>query len=106
MLHQSLPFAPSWRTVVRVAHDNHVAGGASLPPLVDPLIINMMKVDVRQERADDRALWRPLLRFDQASIFEHACRQPFGNQPDDSPVANPMLDESDQPVTADLGKKD
>jgi len=39
------------------------------------------------------------------SIFEHACRQPFGNQPDDSPVANPMLDESDQPVTADLVEK-
>ena len=27
--------------VVRIAHDDHVAGGASLPPLVDPLIINM-----------------------------------------------------------------
>ena len=52
LLHHSLLFAPSWRTVVRIAHDNHVAGGASLPPLVDPLIINMMKVDVRQERAD------------------------------------------------------
>ena len=37
--------------VVRVAHDNHVAGSASLPPLVDPLIIDLMKVDVRQERA-------------------------------------------------------
>jgi len=37
--------------VVRVAHDNHVTGGASLPPLVDPLIIDMMEIDVRQERA-------------------------------------------------------
>ena len=54
---------------------------------------------------DDRALRRPLLRFDHASIFEHACHQPFGNQPDDSPVANPMLDEADQPVTADLVEK-
>src|SRR5277367_2341908 len=103
-----LRFVPVLETndrVVRVSHDNHVAGGASLPPLVDPLIINMMKVDVRQERADDRALWRPLPRFDHASIFEHACRQPFGDQPDDSPVVNPMLDESDQPVTADLVEK-
>jgi len=55
--------------------------------------------------SDDRALWRPLPRFDHASIFEHACRQPFGDQPDDSPVANPMLDESHQPVTADLVEK-
>ena len=55
--------------------------------------------------SDDRALWRSLLCFDHASIFEHACRQPFGNQPEDSPVANPMLDESDQPVTADPVEK-
>jgi hypothetical protein len=39
-------------SVVRVAHDDHVAGGASLPPLVDPLIVDMMEVNVRQERAD------------------------------------------------------
>ena len=38
--------------VVRVAHDNNVAGGTSLPPLVDPLIIDMMEVNVRQERAN------------------------------------------------------
>jgi hypothetical protein len=57
--------------VVRIAHDDHVAGGASLPPPVDPLIIDMMEVDVRQERADNRALRRPLLRLDHASIFEN-----------------------------------
>src|SRR4029077_4800995 len=44
-------------------------------------------------------------RLDHASIFEYACRQPFGNQPDDSPVANPMLDETDQPFPADLVEK-
>src|ERR1700681_584710 len=91
--------------VVRVAHDNHVAGGTSLPPLVGPLIIDMMEVNVRQERADNRALWRPFLRLDHASIFEHACRQPFGNQPDNSTVADPMLDEPNQPFLADLVEK-
>ena len=91
--------------VVRVAHDNHVTGGASLPPLVDPLIIGMMEVNVRQERADDRALRRPFLRLDQVSIFEHACRQPFGDQSDNSPVANPMLDEADQPILVNLVEK-
>ena len=53
----------------------------------------------------DRALRRPLLRLDHASIFEYACRQPFGNQPDDSPVANPMLDEADQPILVDPVEK-
>src|SRR6516162_7318554 len=48
---------------------------------------------------------RPLLRLDQVSIFEHACRQPFGNQPDNSPVANPMFDETDQPIPVNLVEK-
>jgi hypothetical protein len=47
-------------------------------------------------------LWCPLLRLDQVSIFEHACRQPFGDQPDNSPVANPMFDEADQPILVNL----
>jgi hypothetical protein len=100
-----LPVLEANNGVVRVAHDNHVTGGASLPPLVDPSIIGMMEVNVRQERADDRALRRPLLRLDQVSIFEHACRQPFGDQPDNSPVANPMLDEADQPILVNLVEK-
>src|ERR1700687_4248780 len=100
-----VPMLKADDSVVRVAHRTHVASGASLPPLVDPLIIDMMEVNVCQERADDRALRRPLLRLDHTSIFEHACRQPFGNQPDDSAVANPMLDETDQPILT-LSKKD
>jgi hypothetical protein len=40
-----------------------------------------------------------------AQQSSRACRQPFGNQPDDSPVANPMLDETDQPFPADLIEK-
>ena len=64
-----------------------------------------LEVNVRQERADDRALRRPLLRLDQVSIFEHACRQPFGDQPDNSPVANPMFDEADQPILVNLVEK-
>ena len=66
--------------IVRVAHDDHVAGGASLPPLMDPSIVDMMEVDVRQERADDRALRRPLLRLVEIAVFEYACRHPFGDQ--------------------------
>jgi len=88
--------------VVRVANDNHVTGGASLPPLVHPLIIDMTEVNVRQERPEDRALRRPLLRLDQVSIFEHACRQPFCDQPNNSPAANPMFDETDQRILVNL----
>ena len=36
--------------VVRIAHDNHVAGGASLAPPVGPSIIDVVEIDVGQER--------------------------------------------------------
>jgi len=73
--------------------------GASLPLPVDPLIIDMMEVDVRQERAG------PCGVPSSASVFEQARRQPLGNQSDDSPVANPMFDEADQAILANLVEK-
>jgi hypothetical protein len=66
------------------------------------LIIDVMEIDVRQQRADDSALWRSFLRLDQAPVLEHACCQPLGDQPDNPSVANPMLDEAGQPIPADL----
>ena len=54
--------------VVRVAHDNHVTGGASLPPLVDPLIIDMMEANVRQERADGSLNAKDNFRFERAIV--------------------------------------
>ena len=65
-----------------------------------------MEVNVRQERADDRALRRPFFRLDHASIFKNARRQPYGNQPDDSAVANPTLDERINQSWLTLSKKD
>src|SRR6516164_10713554 len=47
-------------SVIRVAHDNNVATGTSLPPLVDPQIVDVVEIDVGQERADDRPQPRPL----------------------------------------------
>jgi len=51
--------------VVRVAYDNHVTGSASLPPLVDPLIIDVMEVNVRQQRADDALNAKDNFRFER-----------------------------------------
>src|SRR6516225_5218650 len=42
---------------------------------------------------------------DQATLFEHTCRQPLGDQSDDPSIANPMFDEADQPGLADLVEK-
>ena len=54
--------------VVRIAHDDHVAGGASLPPLVGPLIIDMMEVDVRQERADGSLNAKDNFQFERTIV--------------------------------------
>src|SRR6476660_5835832 len=91
--------------VICIAHDNNVAPGTSLPPLVDPQIVDVVEIDVGQERADDRTLWRPLLRNDQVPALEHTYCQPLGDQPDDSSIANPMFDEADQPRLADFVEK-
>jgi len=77
-----------------------------LPPLVDPLIIDMMEVNVRQERLMTAPCGVPSSVSIRVSIFEHACRQPFGNQPDNSPVANPMFDEATSQFWSTLSKKD
>ena len=39
-------------SVIRVAHDNNVATGTSLPPLVDPQVVDVVEIDIGQERAD------------------------------------------------------
>jgi len=87
--------------VVRIAHDDHPAGDASLPPPVDPQIVDVVEVDVRQQRADDSALRRPLLRFDQLAFFENPCCQPLADQSYDPAIADTVLDKTDQPLLAD-----
>ena len=51
---------------------------------------------------DEETLWRPFTCLDQAPVFEHTCCQPLADQPDDALVANPMLDEANQPIPAEL----
>ena len=47
-----MPMLEADNGVIRITNDNHVAGGVTLPPLLDPEIIDVMEVDVRQQRAD------------------------------------------------------
>ena len=49
----------------------------------------------------DRALRRPLHRLNLSALFKQPCRQPFADQPDDPPVADPMLNKPYQPCMAD-----
>jgi hypothetical protein len=60
-----------------------------------------VEVDVRQQRADDSALRRPLLGLDQLAFFEDPCRQPLADQSYDPAIADAVLDETDQPILVD-----
>ena len=57
--------------VIRIADDNYVAFGGSLSPVLDPEIVDVVKIDVRQQRTNDSALRRPLFRHNHLAIFEH-----------------------------------
>jgi hypothetical protein len=70
-----------------------------------PQIEDVVQVDVRQERADHRALWRALRRRDLVACLKHASPEPSLDQADDALVADPMFDELDQPVMADRVKE-
>jgi hypothetical protein len=59
--------------IVRIAHDDHIAGGVSFPPLPDPEIVDVVQVDVCQQRRHHRPLRRPLLRPDQAHRADRAA---------------------------------
>ncbi len=60
-----------------------------------------MQINVRQNRRHYRALWgspQVVLPF---GSFHDAGVQPFPDQADDPPVANPVLQEPDHPVPVD-----
>src|SRR6516165_117915 len=51
LLHGSLLFAPSWRTIVGIAHDDHVARGLTPAPALGPEIEHVVQVDIGQVAA-------------------------------------------------------
>src|ERR1700733_11962664 len=87
--------------VVRVSDDDKVASRVPLTPRMDPEIVYVMKIDIRQQWRDDRALWRSFQRIRPLALFQHARLQPFLDQANDPGVADPMLHEPDQPIVAD-----
>src|SRR6266487_906332 len=86
--------------VVGVAHDDHIARGLTLSPAHGPEIKDVVQVDVGQERRDYRALPRSPVTDGHDPVFHDARLEPFADQADDAPVADPMLHEPDEPFLA------
>ena len=87
--------------IVRVAHDDHVAGGFPLSPAFGPEVEAVVQVDIRKQRRDDRPLPGSPFTDSHDLIFENARLQPFLDQADDAAVADPVFNEPDQPFLAD-----
>ena len=65
-----------------------------------PQIEGVVQVDVGKQRRDYRPLRRSLRADPDRPFFEDARPEPFADQADDALVADPMLDETDQPLLA------
>ena len=86
---------------VRVADHDHVPMGMAVPPLFYPEVINVMRVDIRQQRRDDRPLWRAGRAFRPCAVFQNPRFQPFADETRDPLAANPVFEEAHQPAVAD-----
>jgi len=56
-----------------------------------------VQVDVGKQRRDDRPLSRPPDAFRHDPVFQDARLEPFLDQADDALIADPVLDETDEP---------
>src|SRR6266700_3611567 len=83
--------------VISPADDNHVAFGFCLTPVLHPEVEHIVQIDVSQQRRGTTALWRSFITARPLSFFQHACVQPFTNEPHHALVCYPVLDELNQP---------
>jgi hypothetical protein len=64
-----LPVLEADDRIVRIANDDYVASGTPLSPLVGPLIIDIMKVDVCEQRTDGSSNAKDNLPFPAAECL-------------------------------------
>src|SRR5262249_37599817 len=88
--------------IVGIAHDDHVARGLTPAPALGPEIENVVQVDVGKKRRCHRPLPVPFVPTRSASVFKEARLEPLLDQTNDAWIADPVLQEADQPVLTDL----
>src|SRR6202023_1724594 len=67
-------------------------------PAFGPEVEDVMKIYVREQRRNHRTLPRPFFLNRHDPVFKDAGSQPFLDEPDDALVADPMLQEADNPL--------
>jgi hypothetical protein len=82
-----------------------MAGRVPPLPLLHPEIERIMQEDVGKPRADARALGRSFHRIGVHATLQDAGAEPLANQPQHSPVGNPVRQHPRQPVVVDAVKR-
>jgi hypothetical protein len=59
---------------------------------------NLVEIDIRQQGADDTPLWRSFVAVADVFSFHDSGIQPLADQPQDSTIVDPALDELPQPA--------
>ena len=88
--------------VVGVPDHDHVTRGLAPSPALSPEVENVVKVNVREQRRDHRALSRPLLLNRYHLVFKDPGPQPFLDEPEDALIADLVFQEADNPFLGDL----
>src|ERR1051325_8990764 len=84
--------------VVGIPDHDHVARGLLPSPAFGPEIEDIVEIDVREQWRYHRALARSRFLDRHDPVFEDAGSQPFLYEPQDAPIADPVLQEADDPL--------
>jgi len=87
----------SHNEVIAIAHDDYLALCLLLPPLLNPQVEYIVKVDIGQKWTDTATLNRTHFLLYPLPLFQHTGPQPFSYQANDASVSNAMLDKLYQP---------
>jgi len=88
-------------TVVGIAHGDHVAPGDTTTPALQPQVVHVVQVDVRQQGRDHSPLRGTDPHGRLLPVFHNTSGQPLGDQAQHAPIRNPVLKEAPHPIMVD-----
>src|SRR5215831_10549541 len=100
-----LPVLEPQHSIIRIAHDDHVAARPLLPPCVHPQIQGVVQVEIGKDRRNHRPLRTTFLRLVPLPLFDDARLEPFLYQADYASVSDPMFHKLNQPSMLNFVEK-
>ena len=92
-------------SIIRVAHDDHIAARSLPPPCSHPQIQGVVQVEIGKDRRNHRSLRAPFLRLVPLPLFDYARLEPFLDQADYASISDPMFHKLNQPTVLNFVEK-